>query len=75
MAKSHVVQYFLEVEHQYLEMLDNVKDFKELAKSFEEIIQKETGIVLKISKSIHIFEIESFIYYTNIILTLIFFLQ
>ena len=33
MAKSHVVQYFLEVEHQYLEMLDNVKDFKELAES------------------------------------------
>lgn len=30
MAKRHVVQYFLEMEHQYLEMLDNIKDFKEL---------------------------------------------
>ena len=33
MAKSHVVQYFLEVEHQYLEMLDNLKDFQELAEN------------------------------------------
>ena len=31
MAKIHVNQYFLEVQNQYLEMLDNLKDFKELA--------------------------------------------
>ena len=31
MAKKDVVQYFLEIEAQYLEMLDNLKEFKELA--------------------------------------------
>lgn len=31
MAKSHVVQYFLEVENQYLEMVENVSELKELA--------------------------------------------
>ena len=30
MAKRHVVEYFLQVEYQYLEMLDNLKEFKEL---------------------------------------------
>lgn len=33
MAKSHLVQYFLEVEHQYLEMLDNLKEMQELLNS------------------------------------------
>ena len=31
MAKSHVVQYFLEVENQYLEMSENLKELQELA--------------------------------------------
>lgn len=31
MAKSHVVQYFLEVENQYLEMADNLKEMQQLA--------------------------------------------
>ena len=30
MARKHVVKYFLEMENQYFEMLDNMKDFKEL---------------------------------------------
>lgn len=30
MARRHVVQYFLEMESQYLEMLGNVGDYKEL---------------------------------------------
>lgn len=33
MARKHVINYFLQVENQYLEMLDNVKDFKELLDS------------------------------------------
>lgn len=33
MAKSHVVQYFLEVEHQYLEMIDNIKELQQLVDS------------------------------------------
>jgi trans-2-enoyl-CoA reductase len=32
MSKRHVVQYFLELESQYFEMLDNVKDLEELLK-------------------------------------------
>lgn len=31
MAKRHVQQFYLEQENLYLEMLDNLKDFKELA--------------------------------------------
>ena len=31
MAKSHVVQYFLEVENQYLEMAENLKEMQQLA--------------------------------------------
>lgn len=31
MAKRHLTLYFLEVENLYLEMLENLKDFKELA--------------------------------------------
>ena len=31
MAKRHVVSYFLEVQNNYFEMLDNLKEFKELA--------------------------------------------
>ena len=30
MAKSHIIKYFLEVEYQYLEMLDTLKELKEL---------------------------------------------
>lgn len=30
MAKSHVIQYFLEVENQYLEMLENLKEFQSM---------------------------------------------
>ena len=30
MARRHVVQYFLEMENQYLEMLSNIPDYKEL---------------------------------------------
>lgn len=32
MAKAHLVKYFLEVEYQYLEMLDALKELKELVK-------------------------------------------
>jgi len=32
MAKSHVINYYLEVEHLYLEMLDTLKELKELVK-------------------------------------------
>lgn len=32
MAKSHLIKYFLEVEYQYLEMLDILKELKELVK-------------------------------------------
>ena len=31
MAKKHVNSYFLEVQNNYFEMLDNLKEFKELA--------------------------------------------
>ena len=31
MAKRHVNSYFLEVQNNYFEMLDNLKEFKELA--------------------------------------------
>ena len=31
MAKAHVVQYFLEVENQYLEMAENLKEMQQLA--------------------------------------------
>ena len=31
MAKSHVVQYFLEVENQYLEMAENLNEMQKLA--------------------------------------------
>ena len=30
MAKSHVVQYYLEVENQYLEMAENLKEMQQL---------------------------------------------
>ena len=30
MAKRHVVQYYLEIENQYLEMLSNMKEFRDL---------------------------------------------
>lgn len=30
MAKRHVVQYYLEIENQYLEMLENLQEFKTL---------------------------------------------
>jgi hypothetical protein len=30
MAKSHLIKYYLEVEYQYLEMLDTLKELKEL---------------------------------------------
>lgn len=30
MARRHVIQYFLEVENQYLEMVDNIKDLTEM---------------------------------------------
>lgn len=30
MAKRHVVQYYLEIENQYLEMLSNMQEFKNL---------------------------------------------
>ena len=33
MAKKDVVLYFLQMEDQYLEMLDNLKEFKEMAAS------------------------------------------
>lgn len=43
MAKSHVIQYFLEVENLYLELVSNLKEFRELAAenkiSQEELIQ------------------------------------
>lgn len=32
MAKSHIIKYFLEVEYQYLEMLEILKELKELVK-------------------------------------------
>lgn len=32
MAKSHVIRYYLEVEYQYQEMLDTLKEVKELVK-------------------------------------------
>lgn len=32
MAKSHLIKYYLEVEYQYLEMLDTLKELKELVK-------------------------------------------
>lgn len=32
MAKSHIIKYYLEVEYQYLEMLDTLKELKELVK-------------------------------------------
>lgn len=32
MARSHVVQYYLEVEYQYLEMLDALKELNKLVK-------------------------------------------
>ena len=31
MARSHVVQYFLEVENQYIEMAENLKEMQQLA--------------------------------------------
>lgn len=31
MAKSHVIQYFLEVENEYLELVENLAEFRELA--------------------------------------------
>ena len=31
MAKRHVVLYYLEVQNEYLEMLDNLEEFKKLA--------------------------------------------
>ena len=33
MAKSHVIQYFLEVENEYLEIVENLAEFRELASS------------------------------------------
>lgn len=30
MAKSHVIQYFLEVENEYLELVSNLAEFREL---------------------------------------------
>lgn len=31
MAKKHVIQYFLEVENEYLELVGNLSEFRELA--------------------------------------------
>ena len=39
MARRDVVSYYLEVENQYFEMLDNLKDFKEMAD--ENVISQE----------------------------------
>jgi len=48
MARSHVVKYYLEVEYQYLEMLDTLKELKELLKegkvSDETYIQEEANV-------------------------------
>lgn len=40
MAKRHVVQYYLEIENQYLEMLSNMQEFKDLL-SENKISQEE----------------------------------
>lgn len=39
MAKKHVIQYFLEVQNQYLEMLDSVKELDRAAK--EGLVEQE----------------------------------
>ena len=47
MAKSHVVQYYLEVENQYLEMAENLKEMQELvaenkisAEDYEQVLRE-----------------------------------
>ena len=48
MAKSHLIQYYLEVEHQYLEMLSILEELKELVKEGkvppEAYEQEEDGV-------------------------------
>lgn len=49
MAKSHLIKYYLEVEYQYLEMLDTLKELKELVKegkvSDETYTQEEANVI------------------------------
>lgn len=48
MARSHVIKYYLEVEYQYLEMLDTLNELKELVKegkvSAEAFEQEVVGV-------------------------------
>jgi len=48
MARSHIIRYYLEVEHQYLEMLDTLTELKELVKegkvSIEAYEQEVAGV-------------------------------
>lgn len=54
MAKSHIIKYYLEVEYQYLEMLDTLKELKELVKEGKidvEAYEKEAANVEKLKEN------------------------
>lgn len=54
MAKSHIIKYYLEVEYQYLEMLDTLKELKELVKEGKvdvEAYEQEAANVEKLKEN------------------------
>ena len=50
MARSHIVQYYLEVEYQYLEMLDTLKELNELVKEGKVDIENYEQQVSEVQK-------------------------